>query len=72
MEVKEVTILYYEIDSLVLKHRVILIEHNRSGRVIIPERLKENFSIIAVIDGDVKVLNTLGQRIIPPIVGYLS
>jgi len=67
MEVKEVTILYYEIDSLVLKHRVILIEYDGDGRVIIPKKLKENYSIIAVMDGDVKILNTLGQRVIPPI-----
>jgi len=59
-----VTIIYYCDSSLELKHQVIAAEKNQSGRVIIPQTFKENKSIIAVCNGDIKILNKMGDRII--------
>jgi len=36
---------------------------NSSGRVIIPETFKEDKSIIAVCDGEITILNKVGDRI---------
>jgi hypothetical protein len=58
-----ITILYYEgilgleIHSAVLDKLPI-----KNERVIIPASFKKDKTIVAVLDGDVKVLNSLGER----------
>ncbi|GGP68411.1 hypothetical protein GCM10009347_37220 [Shewanella algicola] len=60
-----ITILYYDQNEVLdLKCEVLHgCEAGSGGRVIIPESVKENKIIIAVLDGQVKVLNTLGSRV---------
>jgi len=57
------TILFYEDMDLTLHHETHELPTSRTGRVIIPDNLKEGRSIIAVCDGEVNVLNKLGERI---------
>jgi len=63
--VLKVTILFYEDKDLTLHHETHELVVSASGRVIIPDHLKEGRSIIAVCEGDVDVLNKLGERISP-------
>ena len=61
----KVTILFYEDKDLTLHHETHELPVSRSGRIIIPENLKEGRSIIAVCEGKVDILNKLGDRIMP-------
>ncbi|MDP7592608.1 MAG: TIGR02922 family protein [Litorilituus sp.] len=61
---RKVTIIYYQDDGLELHHKVRTFEQNIEGRVIIPPEFKEGKSIIAVCDGEVEVLNKIGDRIL--------
>jgi uncharacterized protein (TIGR02922 family) len=58
-----VTIIYYCDNSLELMHFIGEFPQNSSGRVIIPETFKEEKSIIAVCDGEITILNKVGDRI---------
>ncbi len=60
-----ITIIYYCDSSLELKHQVCQREKSDSGRVIIPDELKQGKSIVAVCDGEVDILNKIGERILP-------
>ncbi|TWX55722.1 TIGR02922 family protein [Colwellia hornerae] len=60
---RTVTIIYYIEDSLELMHFVGQFAENASGRVIIPEKFKEEKSIVAVCDGEITILNKVGDRI---------
>jgi uncharacterized protein (TIGR02922 family) len=60
---RTVTIIYYNEDSLELMHFVGQFAENASGRVIIPEKFKEDKSIVAVCDGEITILNKVGDRI---------
>tara|TARA_R110001592_G_scaffold248402_10_gene510758 strand:- start:3308 stop:3526 length:219 start_codon:yes stop_codon:yes gene_type:complete len=60
---RTVTIIYYIEDSLELMHFVGQFTENASGRVIIPEKFKEDKSIVAVCDGEITILNKVGDRI---------
>ncbi|MBA6363116.1 TIGR02922 family protein [Colwellia sp. BRX8-4] len=60
---RTVTIIYYIEDSLELMHFVGKFAENASGRVIIPEKFKEDKSIVAVCDGEITILNKVGDRI---------
>ncbi|AOW75941.1 TIGR02922 family protein [Colwellia sp. PAMC 20917] len=60
---RTVTIIYYIEDSLELMHFVGQFAENASGRVIIPEKFKEDKSIVAVCDGEITILNKVGDRI---------
>ncbi|MGJ8693683.1 MAG: TIGR02922 family protein [Thalassotalea sp.] len=62
---KEVTIIYYSDHSMELMHDVKSFPQNGQGRVCIPEQYKRGKSIIAVCDGQIEILNKLGERIIP-------
>jgi len=59
-----VTIIYYEDNGLELHHKVKEFEQNEHGRVIIPADFKEGKSIIAVCDGEIEILNKIGDRIL--------
>lgn len=61
---RKVTIIYYRDDGLELHHKVKTFEQNEEGRVVIPEAFKEGKSIIAVCDGEIEILNKIGDRIL--------
>lgn len=61
---RKVTIIYYQDDGLELHHKVQTFEQNQDGRVIIPQTFKSGKSIIAVCDGEVEILNKVGDRIL--------
>jgi len=67
---RKVTIIYYCDDGLELHHKVKTFDQNAEGRVIIPQDFKERKSIIAVCDGEVDILNKMGDRIMS--VNYVS
>lgn len=60
---RKVTVIYYSDSSLELLHEVHDFEENMDGRVVIPEIFKVNKSIIAVCDGEIEILNKVGDRI---------
>lgn len=64
-EVELITIIYYCDSALELKHQVFSLDKSESGRVIIPEELKKDKTIVAVCNGDVEIINKLGERILP-------
>ncbi len=61
---RTVTIIYYCDDGLELHHKVKIFAQNEVGRVIIPPAFKEGKSIIAVCDGEIEILNKIGDRIL--------
>lgn len=61
---RKVTVIYYSDNSLELLHEVETFLQNEQGRVIIPESFKEDKSIIAVCDGEVDIINKVGDRIL--------
>ncbi|MCI2284701.1 TIGR02922 family protein [Colwellia sp. MSW7] len=61
---RKVTIIYYQDDGLELHHKVKSFDQNADGRVIIPQAFKDGKSIIAVCDGEVQILNKVGDRIL--------
>ena len=61
---RKVTIIYYSDDGLELHHKVDTFIQNDDGRVIIPPTFKEGKSIIAVCDGEIEILNKVGDRIL--------
>jgi len=63
-EQRTVTVIYYLEGSLELKHDVCMFEKNENGRVVIPENFKQDKSIIAVCDGEIEILNKVGERIL--------
>ena len=67
---RTVTIIYYHDDGLELHHVVKTFAQNDAGRVIIPQAFKEEKSIIAVCDGEVEILNKIGDRILS--VNYIT
>ena len=67
---RKVTIIYYQNDGLELHHKVHIFEQNEDGRVIIPQAFKNGKSIIAVCEGEVEILNKVGDRILS--VNYMT
>lgn len=67
-ELRKVTIIYYSDQSLELMHQVEHFPQNHQGRVIISDEFKQEKSIIAVCDGEITILNKVGDRI--HMVGY--
>lgn len=62
---KVVTVFYYDNRSLVLKHRVMHYPYTANGKVMIPTAFKKFRAILAVFEGDLTVLNKVGERILP-------
>ena len=58
-----VTIIYYQEDSLELKHEINSYPKNEFGRIIIPEEFKQDKSILAVCLGEITIINKIGDRI---------
>ena len=67
---RQVTIIYYQDDGLELHHKVQTFPQNDEGRVIISQAFKEGKSIIAVCEGEVEILNKVGDRILS--VNYIT
>ncbi len=62
-KLRTVTIIYYCDNSLELKHHVGAFPQNKCGRVIISSEFKVEKSIVAVCDGEITILNKVGDRI---------
>lgn len=62
---KTVTILFYTESDLRLCDEVMALEASSSGRVIIPSEFKRGKQIVAVLEGECKLLNRLGERVLP-------
>jgi uncharacterized protein (TIGR02922 family) len=58
-----ITIIFYSDISLELMHEVHSFPKHKSGRVIIPDSFKVDKSIIAVCDGEITILNKVGDRV---------
>jgi len=59
-----VTIIYYQVESLELLHEVKSFPKNHRGRVVLPEEFRKGKSIIAVCEGEITILNKVGDRIL--------
>jgi len=62
-----VTVLYYKQDDLSFSlqlHNAVLrdLPVGKGGRVILPDSFRKGKTIMAVLKGEVEVLNTLGER----------
>ncbi|SET87539.1 TIGR02922 family protein [Thalassotalea agarivorans] len=60
---RTVTILFYKDGSLEINQHIGQYPQESDGRVQIPESFKIGKSIIAVVDGEVEVLNKVGDRV---------
>ena len=60
-----VTVLFYEAPAGLMMHNAVLagLEVSQSGRVKIPSSFRRGKSIIAVLEGECKILNSLGERV---------
>lgn len=60
-----ITVLYYDAPVGLTMHNAVLSGLNVSdaGRVMIPEHFRKGKSIIAVLEGECKILNSLGERV---------
>ncbi len=60
----QVTIIYYHEHSLELLHLVSYFPKNQNGRVILSNVFREGKSIIAVCEGEINIINKIGDRIL--------
>ena len=62
---KTVTVLFCDEENFLTIKSLVLrdLKASERGRVIIPEDFRVGKTIFAVIEGEVKVLNTLGERL---------
>lgn len=60
-----VTVLYYDAPVGLIMHNAVLdsLPVSDSGRVMIPSSFRDGKSIIAVLEGECKILNSLGERV---------
>lgn len=60
-----VTILYYEAPAGLIMHNEVLagLIVSEAGRVMIPKEFRHGKSIIAVLEGECTILNSLGERV---------
>jgi uncharacterized protein (TIGR02922 family) len=63
-DLHQVTVIFYNEESLELMHETHNFSQNEQGRVILPPEFKEGKSIIAVCEGEIQILNKLGDRIV--------
>ncbi|MDN3652034.1 TIGR02922 family protein [Thalassotalea ponticola] len=59
----QVTVIYYETVSLELLHEVVDFEVNEQGAVIVPPEYQQEKSIIAVYEGELNIINKVGERV---------
>ncbi len=60
---KTVSILFYTDGEHVLKSETLTIQPSQNGRLIIPDHHKQNRTIVAVCEGEVNIINSLGERL---------
>ncbi|MGB0893755.1 MAG: TIGR02922 family protein [Parashewanella sp.] len=60
-----VTVLYYDAPAGLIMHNDVLrdLPTSDSGRVLLPDWFRDGKSIIAVLEGECKILNSLGERV---------
>lgn len=60
-----VTVLYYDAPVGLVMHNAVLdnLAVSDAGRVMIPQSFRQGKSIIAVLEGECKILNALGERV---------
>ncbi|MBR9728458.1 TIGR02922 family protein [Shewanella intestini] len=60
-----VTVLFYDAPVGLEMHNAVLrgLKISDSGRVMIPDDFRDGKSIIAVLDGECRILNSLGERV---------
>ncbi|GIU50739.1 MULTISPECIES: TIGR02922 family protein [Shewanella] len=60
-----VTVLFYEAPVGLLMKNIVLtgLDVSETGRVMLPNEFRVGKSIIAVLDGECKILNSLGERV---------
>ncbi|MCT7944529.1 TIGR02922 family protein [Shewanella septentrionalis] len=60
-----VTVLYYDAPVGLIMHNAVLanLPVSEAGRVMIPASFRKGKSIIAVLEGECKILNSLGERV---------
>jgi uncharacterized protein (TIGR02922 family) len=61
----QVTVIYYDDQSLELKHEFCFFKKSEHGRIVIPSMFKSGKSIIAVCTGQIDIINKIGDRILP-------
>lgn len=61
---REVTVIYCSDDDLELYQKKHSFEVNDYGDMVIPPDFKEGKTIVALCDGDIKILNSIGDRLI--------
>ncbi|MFT5298418.1 MAG: hypothetical protein ACI9YH_004466 [Colwellia sp.] len=61
---KLVTVIYYRDTSLELLHKIQSFLQCPKGRVVIPETFRRGKSIIAVCEGEINIMNKIGDRIL--------
>ncbi|WP_019026052.1 TIGR02922 family protein [Colwellia piezophila] len=64
-DLSQVTIIYYHEQSLELLHLVGYFPKKQNGRVILSDTFKKGKSIIAVCEGEINIMNKIGDRILP-------
>ena len=63
---KKVTIIYCCDGDLAMYRKTQFIDLNVCGEMIIPKDFKQGKTIVAVCDGDINILNSIGDKITPP------
>lgn len=60
-----VTVLYYDAPAGLIMHNAVLtgLPISDTGRVMIPQSFRSGKSIIVVLEGECKILNSLGERV---------
>ncbi|ABM00614.1 TIGR02922 family protein [Shewanella amazonensis] len=60
-----VTVLYYDAPAGLIMHNAVLtgLPVSETGRVMIPQSFRNGKSIIVVLEGECKILNSLGERV---------
>ena len=60
-----VTIIYYDEQSLELQDEVKSFPQQEGGRVALPLEYRKGKNIVAICEGNVNILNKIGERILP-------
>ena len=60
----KVTVIFYQEGSLELQHELVECQHDAQG-IGLPLSYRQDKSIIAVCEGDIHVLDKIGDRILP-------
>lgn len=60
-----VTLLYFRDDDLRLQSETLDLPVGEGGRAVIPAEFRRGKQIIGVLEGECKILNRVGDRILP-------